>query len=562
MKAFITTEFSKDALEKLREILKDDVIYESWRSTKNFYFNDEQYIERIRELGAEIVICEGDNVTSTVIENTDLKIIGSTRDDPNNVDVAAATKRGIPVIYAPKRNSISVAELTVTLILALARKLHQIDRHLHSKDFHVDEFSEYVDCYNRFIGIDLKGKTIGIVGLGTIGFEVARRLKPFGVKFVVFDPYVSESKLKEIEGARVTLENLMSEADFITIHCPPTDETDNLISGEMIELMKPTAYLLNLARASIIDDDALYDALKDGRIAGAALDVFSVEPVDQDNEFLSLENMIVTPHVGGNTVDTNRRHSWIMVDAIEKILNGEIPDNIMNPEVLDPSLAGKKGVRPSFLELRQEIISVCKEMVDRGFIVGTAGNVSVRVRLANGNDRFLITPSTVDYKSMKIEDVVLVDKNGAVIEGTRNPSSEIRLHLAIYQARDDINAIIHSHPPYSTALSVARVPIGPVVDEFIPFVGGCEVARFAMAGTQELADYCVKALKDNYAVLLANHGNVCCGKDLDHAWNICKSVENAAKTQLLSAIYGKIYAIPEDAEGEEREIFELMRDIS
>ncbi|MHA1697836.1 MAG: NAD(P)-dependent oxidoreductase, partial [Promethearchaeota archaeon] len=293
MKAFITTEFSKDALEKLREILKDDVIYESWRSTKNFYFNDEQYIERIRELGAEIVICEGDNVTSTVIENTDLKIIGSTRDDPNNVDVAAATKRGIPVIYAPKRNSISVAELTVTLILALARKLHQIDRHLHSKDFHVDEFSEYVDCYNRFIGIDLKGKTIGIVGLGTIGFEVARRLKPFGVKFVVFDPYVSESKLKEIEGARVTLENLMSEADFITIHCPPTDETDNLISGEMIELMKPTAYLLNLARASIIDDDALYDALKDGRIAGAALDVFSVEPVDQDNEFLSLENMIV-----------------------------------------------------------------------------------------------------------------------------------------------------------------------------------------------------------------------------------------------------------------------------
>ncbi|MHA1371437.1 MAG: class II aldolase/adducin family protein, partial [Promethearchaeota archaeon] len=129
-------------------------------------------------------------------------------------------------------------------------------------------------------------------------------------------------------------------------------------------------------------------------------------------------------------------------------------------------------------------------------------------------------------------------------------------------ARDDINAIIHSHPPYSTALSVARVPIGPVVDEFIPFVGGCEVARFAMAGTQELADYCVKALKDNYAVLLANHGNVCCGKDLDHAWNICKSVENAAKTQLLSAIYGKIYAIPEDAEGEEREIFELMRDIS
>jgi L-fuculose-phosphate aldolase len=162
---------------------------------------------------------------------------------------------------------------------------------------------------------------------------------------------------------------------------------------------------------------------------------------------------------------------------------------------------------------------------------------------------------------MGIEDVVLIHANGDVIAGHRNPTSERRLHLAIYKARTDIKAIVHSHAPYSTALSIARMPIGPIVDEVIPFIGGCEVAEFGMAGTDDLANNAVAALGDNLAVFIANHGNVACGSNLDQAWTICQQVEMAAKIQYSASLLGTIYAIPEEAEEEEKEIFDIMRDM-
>jgi D-3-phosphoglycerate dehydrogenase len=575
MKAYITAEFSTEALEELKSILNDDIVYESWRDTGNLYFKDEDLIKRIKEIGAEILICEGDNVKRSVIEQSDLKIIGSTRGDPNNVDLEAATEKGIPVLFAPNRNTISVAELTVGLILALARKLHTVDRILHSeKDFEVNDFEDYVKYYNLFKGFELHGKTVGIIGLGRIGFNVAKLLVPFKVKFLVYDPYVDTSRLNAINGESVNLDELLSNSDIITLHCPPSDETDNMIGEDQIGLMKESALFINLARASIVDEFALLDALKEKRITGAALDVFSIEPVDQDNEFLELENVIVTPHIGGDTFDTNHRHSMLMVNGIKQILNHQIPFNVKNPDVLIgytphedyPDIIRElEDIKPSlhlYTGQIKQIIDVCKEMIKKEYIIGTAGNVSVRVKLPNGKDAFLVTPSTVEYDTMEIEDMVLIDEEGNVIAGHRNPTSERRVHLAIYKTRSDVNAIVHSHAPYSTALSIARIPIGPIVDEIIPFIGGCEVAEFGMAGTDDLALNAVEALGDNLAVFIANHGNVCCGASLKQAWTVCQLVEMAAKTQYHAALLGTIYAIPEEAEEAEREMYDLMKDLN
>ena len=474
------------------------------------------------------------------------------------------------MLFAPGRNRTAVAEMTITIILALMRRIYKVVRVCHSDEFKVDEFEEYVNYYNMFKGNELKGKTVGIIGLGNIGFEVAKRLKAFEVKFLIYDPYVKEARLSYINGKSVDINTLMSESDIITIHCPPTDETDGIVGQEQIDLMKTSAFFINLGRASITDEDALLEALKENKIAGAGIDVFNIEPVDQDNEFLELDNVIVTPHLGGNTFETNHTHSMMMVEGIRKIFNNEIPFNILNPQVL-PGYSGKTKLTPisesdvpinisSYQKEAQEIIDMCNNLVEKELIIGTAGNLSMRVKLPSGDDGFLLTPSTVRYEEMIADDMVLVDRNLKVIAGTRNPTSEKHLHVNIYLHREDINAIIHSHAPYSTVLSIARMPLGPIVDEIIPFIGECELAEYGMAGSEELSLKAVEALGNNYAVFLANHGNVCCGTEMKHAYTVLQLVEHAAKVQYQASLMGTIYALPEEAEEDEKEIFEIMRE--
>ncbi len=570
MKAFITAQMTPESIQKLKDLLQDEVFYESWRDTRNMYFDAKELVSKLKENNAEILICEGDNVKKDVIENVDLKIIGSTRDDPNNIDLFTATEKGIPVLFTPGRNKNAVAEMTITLMLALMRRVHKISQILHSNQFKVDDFTDYVDYYNQFKGNELKGKIIGIIGLGNVGFEVAKRLKCFEVEFLIYDPYVQESRLRYINGELVDLNTLMAKSDIISIHCSPTDETDGLVGQEQIDLMKSSAFFINLGRASITDEDALYQALKAKKIAGAAIDVFNVEPVDQYNEFLQLENVIVTPHIGGNTFETNQNHSMMIVKDIEKLMNNEIPSNILNPEVLPGYSADRYNLPEKGKEIpltlsgykteSNEILNVCKTMVEKGFIVGTAGNISMRIKLPNGEDGFLLTPSTVPYEDMTVDDMVLIDKNLNVIAGIRNPTSEKHLHVKILQSRRDVNAVIHSHAPYSTILSIARMPLGPIVDEIIPFIGGCEVAQYGMAGTEELSQKALVALGNNYAVFLPNHGNICIGTDIKHAYTVLQLVEFAAKIQYRASLLGTIYALPEEAEKDEKEMFEIMRE--
>jgi len=181
--------------------------------------------------------------------------------------------------------------------------------------------------------LELAGKTVGIVGLGAIGFEVAKRLRAFDMKILVYDPYANAERIADVGAKTVTLLELMKQSDFVTIHCPLTPETANLIGATEIELMKPTAYLINTAGWEIVEEKALLNALEQKCIAGAAFDTYQTHPVSPQSPFLKLGNVVLTPHIGGATEGTIKRYSNMLVDDIERFLSGKRPKNLVNPDV-------------------------------------------------------------------------------------------------------------------------------------------------------------------------------------------------------------------------------------
>ena len=206
------------------------------------------------------------------------------------------------------------------MMLDVARHIIAIDRTLNSGKFFVEEEKDLVELYNRFVGVELTGKSVGIIGFGSIGQEVAKKLVGFNVNLFVYDPYVTDERVKDMGGKLVDLNTLMRESDFITIHTTVTPETEKLVGEKEFSLMKPEAYFFNLARSYCIDEDALYRAIEEKRIAGAGLDAHSVEPVDSDNRFLKFDNVVVTPHIGGQTSDSVRKQSIMMAKQIEDYL--------------------------------------------------------------------------------------------------------------------------------------------------------------------------------------------------------------------------------------------------
>ena len=332
MKVLVTAPFSDEGLERLRNAGLD-VTYESWLDTGKLRLGGD-LLPVIQDGGYDVVIVEGDEIKEEVLEKTQLRIVASVRGSPNNIAVDAATAKGIPVLSAPGRNTTAVAEMTIGLILAQARNMIKAERLL-GGEFMVDDFADFASMYTSLVGFELQGRTAGIIGLGQIGAEVANRLRAFGMHLLVYDPYVSSDRIEDVGGRAVDLATLLGESDVVTIHCAPTEETARMLGAEEIRMMKKSAILVNTARASITDEQSLLEALKSGQIAGAGLDVFSMEPVDCDNIFLELDNVTVMPHMGGNTVDTIKRQSEMISSDILAILDGRRPVNILNPEVLD-----------------------------------------------------------------------------------------------------------------------------------------------------------------------------------------------------------------------------------
>ena len=327
MKVLVRAPFWSPALERLKK-KKLEVIYESWMDA-NKLLSGEEFVERIQGEGIEIVVVEADFIPREVFEKaTKLKFLGVCRADLAFVDIKAATERGIPVVNTPARNAAAVAELTVGLMLSLLRKIPRAHQMVSS--------GTWVDptvAYFSMRGNELGGKTVGIVGFGAIGRRVARIVAAFDASILVYDPFLDSKVIKEAGARPVNLDELMKKSDIITLHSSTTPEAMGLISAQKIALMKPTAYLINAANAFVLDNAAIIKALKEKRIAGAAFDVFETWPVRPDSPLLKMDNVVLTPHIGGATAETVVRYSEMMVDDIERFLNGERPKNLLNPEV-------------------------------------------------------------------------------------------------------------------------------------------------------------------------------------------------------------------------------------
>lgn len=326
MRVLILAPFAQSVLDRMKQQV--DVIHENWMDTKRL-LSSQEFVRRIQEQDIPILVVEADFVQREVFEKApQLKFLGVCRADVVHIDVSAATEHSVPVVNTPARNAVAVAELTVGLMLSLLRRIPAAHNMVSSGGW-VDP----TDAYFHMRGSELWGKTVGIVGFGAIGQQVARRLAGFESNLLAYDPYVGPEKMRELGVGQMGLDELMRESDIVTIHCTTTPETVGLISAHRLSLMKPTAFFVNAASAYVVDEDALVQALKGRRIAGAAFDVYKNWPVKPEDPILKLENVVLTPHVGGATDESVLRHSQMMAADIERFLRGERPRNLVNPQV-------------------------------------------------------------------------------------------------------------------------------------------------------------------------------------------------------------------------------------
>jgi D-3-phosphoglycerate dehydrogenase / 2-oxoglutarate reductase len=319
-KALVTAPFRGVGLDKLVELA--DVVYDPWIEQQPLrIYNSAQLAERLEAEGANVVVVESDSVKGPVLD-LPLVAIGSCRGDPNNVDVPAATARGIPVLRAPGRNADAVAELTVALLFAVNRGVVRADRDVREGEIYRDGTIPY----QRFRAWQLAGRTAGIVGLGAVGRATRWRLEGLGMRVIAHDPYADD--------ATHSLDDLLATADVVSMHAMVTPETQGMIGAEQFARMKDDAIYVNTARAMLHDTDALVGALESGTIAGAGLDHFEGEHLPTDHPLVGMANVVLTPHIGGATYDTEANHSKLIADGLEQLLGGGKPDNLVNPEVL------------------------------------------------------------------------------------------------------------------------------------------------------------------------------------------------------------------------------------
>jgi D-3-phosphoglycerate dehydrogenase len=292
-------------------------VYRPWHGGRT----EEEMIDLLRGIDGAIV--STDPFTARVIQAADrLRVISRTGVGYDAVDVPAATARGVIVTTTPGVNRHAVADWALALILCCARKVPE----------NLAEVQRGV--WTRHEGMDLDGKTLGVVGLGTIGKEVAKRASAFGMRLLAFDLAQDLPFAKEQGIAYVPLEELLRQSDFVSIHCFLNAATRHLINRERLLLMKPTAFLINTARGGIVDTDALYQALQAKRITGAGLDVFEGEPLRADSPLRALENVYLSPHCAGSTADARRRSGTMAAENLIRGLRGDRPEGIVNPEVL------------------------------------------------------------------------------------------------------------------------------------------------------------------------------------------------------------------------------------
>jgi phosphoglycerate dehydrogenase-like enzyme len=275
----------------------------------------------------DALIVEADFVFAETFEAApNLRLVGVCRNALNQVDIEAATARGIAVSHARGRNTNAVAEMTIGLMLSLARRIAQAHTLVSGAGWRDPALG-----YRKLRGREVAGSTVGVIGFGQIGREVARKCVALDAKVLVYDPYVPERHITALGARRATLPALAKSSDFVTVHAAENRGTHHMVDAAFLARMKPEAFLLNTSSGANVDHTALIDALHAGRIAGAALDVFEGHPLPLSSPLLSAPNLLMTPHIGGATAETVERHSRMMVSEIERLLDGKPLRYCINP---------------------------------------------------------------------------------------------------------------------------------------------------------------------------------------------------------------------------------------
>ena len=280
-----------------------------------------------------IIIRSGTTLTKDILEVADnLKVVGRAGVGIDNVDLEAASKKGIIVMNTPGGNTISTCEHSIAMLLSMSRNIPQADASLRKKEWKRSQFQ----------GSEVYGKTLGVVGFGRIGREVAKRMIAFGMKPVVYDPFISENSASQIEVEFVSFEELCKRSDYITMHIPKTSDTQYLFNKNTFALMKDGVRIVNCARGGIVKEDDLYEALKSGKVRSAALDVFESEP-PYDNPLLTLDNVVVVPHLGASTEEAQENVGIAVAEQVCDALLGRGIRNSVNMPSFDPETMKKLG---------------------------------------------------------------------------------------------------------------------------------------------------------------------------------------------------------------------------
>ena len=258
-----------------------------------------------------VIVRSATRITREALAYADrLKVIGRAGVGVDNIDVEAATERGVAVLNAPSGNTISAAELTMALLLALVRRIPAADRSMKAGEWNRKSFS----------GIELYGKTLGLIGAGRIGREVAKRARAFEMRVIAYDPYLTEEQARALDIERASLDEVLRRADVVSLHVPLTETTAGMINEAALAKMKPGALLVNAARGGVVDEDAVYRFLQEGRLGGAAFDVYEEEPLPADHPLRKLNNVVLTPHLGASTEEAQRNVALEIAEAVRAAL--------------------------------------------------------------------------------------------------------------------------------------------------------------------------------------------------------------------------------------------------
>ncbi|MDT4969023.1 MAG: D-3-phosphoglycerate dehydrogenase / 2-oxoglutarate reductase [Acidobacteriota bacterium] len=353
----------------------------------------EQLLESVKHCDGLIVRSETKVTPEVMDAATRLRVIGRAGVGVDNIDVPAATSRGIVVMNAPDGNTITTAEHTIALLVSLARQVPQANESLRKGRWD----------RKRFLGVELQGKTLGVIGLGRIGRVVANRARAFGMNIIAYDPFIAPEQARDLESELGTLDEVFARADFLTVHTPLTAETRGVINAHAFSKMKRGVRIINCARGGLVDENALLAAIKEGIVAGAALDVFEREPPPADHPLLALDQVIATPHLGASTAEAQegvaftvaeQMRDYLLTGALRGAVNipalGAQELNVLQPYVQLAESLGRfqaqlsdDAVREVHLEYAGEIVDLDAAPVTRAFVAGLLRDMSARVNVVN-----------------------------------------------------------------------------------------------------------------------------------------------------------------------------------